>query len=279
MRIADIVTRSRQPRPWVDADKIPWYEPGFSRRMLREHLSQEHDLASRRFVIVEEHVRWIHHHVLRNRPARILDLGCGPGLYTSRLAKLGHSCVGIDYSPASIEYAREQAARPQPDCTYVHGDMRTADFGTGFDLVMMVFGELNVFHPSDARTILAKARRGLARNGVLLLEPHRFSAIEQLGRQGPSWHTAESGLFSDAPHIWLEESLWNSASRTAVQWFFVIDASTGNVTRHGQTMQAYTDEEYRSLLTDCGFKSIELLASLGTTEDAGQHHLMAILAR
>ncbi|NLT77595.1 MAG: class I SAM-dependent methyltransferase, partial [Planctomycetes bacterium] len=38
MQIADIVTRSHQPRPWVDADKIPWHEPEFSRRMLREHL-------------------------------------------------------------------------------------------------------------------------------------------------------------------------------------------------------------------------------------------------
>jgi len=279
MQIADIVTRSHQPRPWVDADKIPWHEPEFSRRMLREHLSQEHDLASRRFVIVEEHVRWIHHHVLRGRPARILDLGCGPGLYTNRLAKLGHSCVGIDFSPASIEYAREQAVRRQLDCTYVHGDMRTADFGTGFDLVMMVFGELNVFHPSDAGPILAKAKRALVPDGILLLEPHRFSAIEQLGRQSPSWHTVESGLFSDRPHLWLEESFWNPQSHTAIQYFYVIDATTGDVTRHGQTMQAYTDEQYRSLLAGCGFESIELLASLGTTDEAPQGHLMAIVAR
>jgi len=279
MQIADIVTRSREPGPWVDADKIPWHEPGFSRRMLREHLSQEHDLASRRFVVVDAHVRWIHHRVLRDTSARILDLGCGPGFYTSRLAKLKHSCVGIDCSPASIEYATRQAAEQRLDCTYVHGDMRTIDFGTGFDLVMMVFGELNVFRPSDARTIIAKARRALAPDGVLLLEPHRFSAIEQVGRQNRSWHTEESGLFSDTPHLWLEESFWNSESRTAVQWFFVIDASTGNVTRHGQTIQAYTDEEYHSLLADCGFKSIELLPSLGTTEDVGRRHLMAIVAR
>jgi ubiquinone/menaquinone biosynthesis C-methylase UbiE len=279
MQIADIVTRSRQPGPWVDADKIPWHEPGFSRRMLQEHLSQEHNLASRRFVIVDEHVQWIHHHLLGDTPARILDLGCGPGLYTSRLAKLKHSCVGIDCSPASMEYAMQQAAEQQLDCTYVHGDVRTIDFGTGFDLVMMVFGELNVFHSSDARTIVAKARRALAPDGVLLLEPHRFSAIEQLGRQGPSWHTAESGLFSDTPHLWLEESFWNPQSCTAIQYFYVIDAATGDVTRHGQTIQAYTDEQYRNLLADCGFKSIELLPSLGTTEEAGQRHLMAVVAR
>ncbi len=279
MRIIDIVTRTREPRPWGDADKIPWHEPEFSRRMLREHLSQEHDLASRRFGIVDEHVRWIDGHILHRRPARILDLGCGPGFYASRLAKRGHSCVGIDYSPASIEYAREQAVGQPLDCTYVQGDVRTADFGVGFDLVMMVFGELNVFRPSDARTILKKAKRALARGGVLLLEPHRFGTVEQVGKQGPSWHGAESGLFSDAPHLWLEESFWNVESCTAVQRFYVIDAATGGVTQHGQTIQAYTDEQYRNLLTDCGFQSVELLGSLGTREAAGQDHLMAIVAR
>jgi predicted TPR repeat methyltransferase len=44
--------------------------------------------------------------VLQSEPQRILDLGCGPGLYTQRLASLGHTCVGIDISPASIAYAR-----------------------------------------------------------------------------------------------------------------------------------------------------------------------------
>ncbi len=279
MRITDIVTRTREPRPWTDADKIPWHEPEFSRRMLREHLSQEHDLASRRFGIVNEHVRWIDEHVLQQNSARILDLGCGPGFYTSRLAKLGHSCVGIDWSPASIEYAREQAVERQLDCTYVQGDVRTADFGAGFDLVMMVFGELNVFRPSHARTILEKARRALSPGGVLLLEPHRFGTVERVGRQGLSWHSAESGLFSDGPHLWLEESFWNAESCTTVQRFYVIDAATGEVTQHGQTIQAYTDEQYRNLLTDCGFESVELLGSLGTREEAGQNHLMAILAR
>ncbi len=279
MHIADIVTRPKQVEPWTGADKIPWHEPDFSRRMLREHLSQDHDMASRRFAIIDEHVQWIHQHVLKGRPARILDLGCGPGFYANRLAKLGHSCVGIDFSPASIEYAKEQAAAQQLDCTFVHGDVRTTDFGTGFNLAMMVFGELNVFHPSDARAILKKAKAALAPGGTLILEPHRFDVVEQVGKQGPSWHSAESGLFSDEPHIWLEESFWYPQSSTAVQCFYVIDAATGNVTRHGQTIQAYTDEQYRDLVAECGFESIELLASLGTTEEAGQSHFLAIVAK
>ena len=120
MKLMDIVRRQRVPKPWSEGEKIPWNDPEFSRRMLDEHLSQAHDAASRRFEIIDKHVDWIHTHVLKGNPTRILDLGCGPGLYTNRLARLGHHCVGIDFSPASIAelLARmpvDRAARPTSD--------------------------------------------------------------------------------------------------------------------------------------------------------------------
>src|SRR5512133_3667932 len=109
MNLLDIVQRER-PEPWAEGDNIPWNEPGFSQRMLKEHLSQTHDAASRRTEIIERHVVFIHGEVLGGPPGRVLDLGCGPGLYANRLARLGHTVYGIDFSPASIEYARATAA-------------------------------------------------------------------------------------------------------------------------------------------------------------------------
>ncbi len=111
MNLLDLVQRVPTPTPWSEGDNIPWNDPAFSMRMLREHLSQEHDAASRRTEKIETHIAWIHREWLPKRPSRILDLACGPGLYTSRLARLGHACIGIDYSPASIAYAEETAAR------------------------------------------------------------------------------------------------------------------------------------------------------------------------
>ena len=109
VRISDLVGREAVPEPWAEGDNIPWSEPGFSERMLKEHLSQAHDLASRRFEAIDTHIEWIHQKLLEGKQSKILDLGCGPGFYSSRLAKLGHECVGIDYSPASIKYATKQA--------------------------------------------------------------------------------------------------------------------------------------------------------------------------
>ena len=152
MDLIDIISRSDPPEPWQEGDNIPWNEPGFSARMLKEHLSQAHDAASRRSDKIDQHVAWIHDSVLNGHPTTIVDLGCGPGLYSSRLAALGHTCTGIDFGPASVAYAIEQATARHLACTYRLQDLRTADYGMGAGLVMMIFGELNVFRRSGRRT-------------------------------------------------------------------------------------------------------------------------------
>ena len=115
LNFSDLINRQPSPVPWAEGDNIPWDEPGFSKRMLREHLRQDHDAASRRSEKIDQHVAWIHDEVLSGHNTKILDLGCGPGLYSSRLAKLGHDCTGIDFSPASITYAQEQAQQERKD--------------------------------------------------------------------------------------------------------------------------------------------------------------------
>ena len=279
MNILDMINRPATPRPWAEGEKIPWHEPGFSERMLAEHLSQSHDAASRRSEKIDAHVAWIHGELLGGKPARVLDLCCGPGLYTSRLARLGHECLGIDYSPASIAHARQLAEAEGLTCKYAHEDVRRAEYGQGYDLAMLIFGEFNVFSRDDARAIGTKAREALAPGGRVLLEPHTLAAVESLGRAAPSWHSVKSGLFSDRPHLCLEESFWDSEARTATTRYFVIDAATGEVTRHAATCQGYTDDEYRSLLAECGFTDVILLPSLTGGEELAQKGLLAITAR
>jgi len=279
LNLMDIIRRQGIPKPWAEGEKIPWNDPDFSRRMLDEHLSQAHDAASRRFEIIDRHVGWIHNQVLKGKPAHILDLGCGPGLYANRLARLGHRCVGIDFSPASIAYAREQAEEADLACTYIQQDIRAADYGDGYELVMLVFGEFNVFRPGEARGILEKAWRALVPDGLLLLEPHTFEVVVQIGQRPASWYAAEKGLFSEQPHIFLQESFWDEGDHVAVERFYVIDAGTGEVTRHSASTQAYTDEEYRSLLAECGFSGVVFYSSLDGCVDGPRGDLVAVLAQ
>ena len=266
MNLLDFIQRQAVPEPWSEGEKIPWNDPDFSQRMLQEHLTQAHDAASRRFAIIDQQVAWIQQNVLTGGSACILDLGCGPGFYTARLAQLGHACMGIDFSPASIRYAREHAPA---QCSYLQEDIRTAEYGQGYDLVMSIFGEFNVFKPADARTILRKAWQALAENGRLLIEPHTFAAVHAIGMGSSAWYSSPHGLFSDRPHICLMENFWNEQECVATERYFIVDGKTGEVSRHASSMQAYTDEQYQSLLEECGFKNVTFHPALtGETHSA-----------
>ena len=276
MHLSDMMNETTPPVPWARGDNIPWNAPNFSERMLREHLSPDHDLASRRQETIDQQVAWIHEHVLRVRSTRILDLCCGPGLYGVRLADFGHQYVGIDYSPSSIAYAaRESAGSSQ--CTFIEGDIRQVDYGSGYGLVMMVYGEFNVFRPADIRSILSKIRAALEPGGLILLEPHSREAVMSIGDGGRTWEALDSGLFSDRPHLYLQQAHWDEASRAATREFFVIDAATGDVARYAASYQAYSDAEYRALLADQGFCDVAFYPSLTGEQDPTTSNLVAIL--
>jgi SAM-dependent methyltransferase len=279
MNLHDLIQRDPHPAPWSEGDNIPWHEAAFSQRMLQEHLSQAHDAASRRMSKIAAHVAWIHHQVLGEEPSRVLDLGCGPGLYCARLAALGHACVGIDYGPASIAYAAEVAAREGLDCRYVLGDLRHVEYGVGFDLVMQIYGELNVFRPDDARTILTKAHAALKPGGTLLLEVHTREVVRRIGAEGRRWSSSSGGLFSAEPHLTLEESLWNEATQTATIRYYIIDTGSGAVTRYAQSLQAYDAAGYRALLERCGFCDVTVHPSLLGIPDASEPDFIILQAR
>ena len=126
---------------------------------------------------------------------------------------------------------------------------------------------------------MTKAHAALDDGGQLLLEPHTFSAVEKIGRAGRSWYSTENGLFSDKPHLCLEEHFWDDVSHTATTRYFIIDVTTADVTRHAVSYQAYTDEQYRSLLIETGFEDIRLYPSLTSQAGESQEGLIAIVAR
>jgi len=243
---------------WDRAYKIPWDDPDFSRRMLAEHLSQEHDLASRKCDMIRTQVQWIHEHISNNNPVKLLDIGCGPGLYIEQFAALDYDCCGIDFSPASIEYARNNLG---DKAKLIESDVRSVEFGSGYDLAMMVFGEFNVFSPDECRKILRKTFEALSPGGKLLLEAHTFDAVERIGKTPNNWYKSGPGLlglFSDNPHICLIENCWLDRQQTALQQFHVLDAADGTVTSYRSTTKAWTNDQYKQLLKEAGFAHITM---------------------
>ena len=226
--------------------KIPWNDPDFSRRMLENHLAQEHNWASRRKDIIAQHTAWIAKQLQPD--SLILDMGCGPGLYTQALAKLGHRCVGVDFSPASIEYARKQAAHNAPDHEYILCDIRDYRTEQLFDCIIMTFGEFNVFTKQDATAILKNCSEMLRKGGGFILEAHTYEAVQAVGAAPATWQRYASGLFSDKPHLCLQENIWNARESSALSRYFIVDAASAEVQQYSSFMQAYTLEEYNTML-------------------------------
>jgi SAM-dependent methyltransferase len=271
VNLTDLIARfDTPPESWSEGRTIPWDDPAFSARMLKEHLSQAHDGASRRDALIDQHVAFIERECLSQSPARILDLGCGPGLYCLRLAEHGHDCTGIDFGPASIDFAKAEASRRGLNCRFELGDIRTASFDGPYDLVMLLYGELNLFEPPDTDALLQRCRDALAPNGRLLLEVHSHDLTQRTGERPPRWSVVQSGLFSDQPHLRCDQSFWLEATQHAAGRHWIVDAATGEVSLYGWTQKAYTDAEYEALLARNGLRVEARHPSLtGAADGAG----------
>ena len=276
MNLRDILQRNMDLQPWVEGERVPWDDPAFSERVLAEHLAQENDAASRPAAKIKKHVDWMHRQLLAEKPASILDLGCGPGLYTARLAKLGHTCVGIDFAPAAIQYAIKHAPAR---CSYHLADIRSAEYGGDYDLVIFIFGALNLSRPEDARLVLKKAWAALKPGGTLLLEASSLDAVDQIGNQPSMWYSAESGLFSDRAHLCLMETFWDEEQSVATERFFIVDAETGQVTHHAASTQGYDEDQLERLLEETDYSEITFLPSLTGKPEKTANDFLVITAR
>ena len=61
----------------------------------------------------------------------VLELGCGTGSLTTRLAKAGYDMIGVDNSPAMLQEAMEKKEEQSLDILYLMQDMREFElYGT-----------------------------------------------------------------------------------------------------------------------------------------------------
>jgi 2-polyprenyl-6-hydroxyphenyl methylase/3-demethylubiquinone-9 3-methyltransferase len=93
-----------------------------------------------------------------------LDVGCGAGLLTEPLARLGAAVTGIDASPEVIAVARAHAAAGGLQIDYRVGDVQQLD--GRFDLVTCM--EV-IEHVADAAAFLHALAARLAPGGLLLM--------------------------------------------------------------------------------------------------------------
>ncbi|GAB4200739.1 MAG: class I SAM-dependent methyltransferase [Wenzhouxiangellaceae bacterium] len=243
--------------PWSAGSALPWNDPEFSQRMLEEHLSQGHDSGSRRITIIEQQIDWLQKHYLSDKKHHILDIGCGPGLYTERLAQHGHECTGIDFSPAAIKYAKDHTSDNPGVCNYIEGDITQVNYGQDYTFAMFLFGEFNAFQQSKAESVVDRAYQCLASGGRFLLEAFTYEYLEQLARMPSSQRLTKSSTFHPLPHTWISSLDWWPEQHALVESHTIVDFNTKAISRFANTLRAYTAEQYEHMLTSTGFEQIE----------------------
>ena len=254
--------RHPRPTPWINGGNLPWDDPGFSRRMLVEHLEESHGAASRTAAERQIQLEWLWSKCGLQTGSSVLDVTCGPGLYAVELAKRGCLITGIDFSPASIEYARQLANSHfiSDRCIFIQGDVRETDFAAaapayGFDAALFLYGQLAVFPTQTAVKLLRDIRNALRPGGRLCVELLDQEKVDK--EESSWWFTDDRGLWGDKPFLHLGERYWLEEDALSVERYHIIDLESGEVNEILLCDQTYSMPDMIAELSDAGFQAVD----------------------
>lgn len=253
-----------KPAPFAPGEALFWDDPHISAGMLAAHLDPTSDLASRRPETIERSVAWIVR-TLGLRPGdRLLDLGCGPGLYAARFAQRGLQVTGVDYSRRSIDYAVQYAREHGLDIRYRYENyLGLADRGL-YDAALLIYGDFCPLAPAQRHQLLENVRRALKPGGYLVLDvttrTHRKRYASTNG-----WYIVESGFWKPGWHLVLESGFDYPEQAIYANQEIVVEAN-GQLSVYRQWFQDYDRETITRELEADSFYVVSVWSDLLGTE-------------
>jgi SAM-dependent methyltransferase len=113
--------------------------------------------------------------------ARVVDLGCGSGVFTELLRRRGYSAVGVDISPKLVTLGRAR----YPGLELLEGDAENLPFPSGSLDGVLLSGL--VHHFPDPRRLAAEVNRILKPGGrFVAFDPNRMNPFMYLYRDRSS---------------------------------------------------------------------------------------------
>ena len=170
----------KRPKPFkfYTANDL-WTDTYRSKQMLSFHLNETIDVSSRNKVFINKSVKWITSHFNVGTKTKIIDFGCGPGLYTTKLAKKKANVAGIDFSKRSIRYARKIARQKKLPIKYICEDYLKYNTNNRFDLILMIMCDFCALSPSQRKKMLARFYKLLEPGGHVLLDVYSLNAFKE----------------------------------------------------------------------------------------------------
>ncbi len=265
-----------RPAPFSELTiKQLWADPHISEQMLRYHLDPSVEAASRRPEFMDRSAAWIAERFALGPGKRVVDLGCGPGLYASRLARSGAAVTGVDFSPRSIAYARRAAVEAGGSVEYVEADYLDWAPEHRYDLVLMIYHDYAALGPEQRRQLLDGVRAMLEPDGAFLFDVPSLSALADLEEATAYAPMLMDGFWSSEPYYGFLNTFRYADERVSVDRYEIVEARRTRTFYNW--LQYFDPDSLAAELAASGFAVDELVGDVaGAALDPGSHELATV---
>ncbi len=240
----------KKPALFEIANSNIWTDPYIQQQMLREHLNPSSDGASRKQESILKITDFILNH---SKPeSRLLDLGCGPGLYTSLFKDKNYDVTGIDFNKASIEYATEK----RRDIRYIYGDYINSYPDGRYDTVTIIYCDLGTHSDNSRDKLLRNIYNSLSDNGVFIFDVFSEELVKDK-QEEKSWdYTPTGGFWNKGEYLLLNQTFHYPESKAFAYQYNLL---TKEDSKHFIVWDRYySEEEITSILQNVGFRQVSI---------------------
>jgi len=273
-RLEEINTKPDPFQFYTAADL--WTDEHTSEQMLKFHLDQEMDVASRNHAFIDRSADWIASHFDIGPGKKIADFGCGPGLYAVRLARRQAAVTGIDFSRRSIRYAREAAGREGLSIHYVNMNYLDFEADGRFDLIVMIMCDFCALSPAQRKKILSRFHGLLDLSGSVLLDVYSlvaFDGREEKAEYGPG---LLDGFWSFGSYYGFLNTFKYEKEKVALDKYTIIEAHRSRTIYNW--LQYFSPEDLERELAECGFAVEGYYSDVAGTPFSAHSREFAVIA-
>lgn len=266
----------QKPSLYQKSEARFWDDPYISQRMLEAHLNPDLESATRKLDFVRQSVDWISNILPATQHKRLLDLGCGPGIYGELFDSKGYRVTGLDLSKNSIQYAKKSANKMGLDIQYLNSDYIQSPIAGEYDLVTMIYCDFGVLSGNERGELLAKVHDILSPNGCFLFDV--FTPFEYVNRdEFKEWSYEDGGFWCANPYLLLHSLYRYDESNTFLnQYIVVTDCVT---TCYNLWEHTFTMEELEKDLLKAGFKNMRYYGNVAGAEFENHFKTLCVIAQ
>jgi SAM-dependent methyltransferase len=270
--------QNRRPAPFsrYTAEEL-WTDPHVADQMLALHLNPDGDLASRNHAFIQRSVEWLVRTFDLGSGKRVLDLGCGPGLYATRLVELGASVVGVDFSGNSLAHARLVSDMRGLDVVYHQANYLELELEDTFDLVLLIFGDFCPLGPDQRRRLLDNVRGWLAPGGRFVFDVSSRALFESVEESASYDVAPQGGFWSAEPHFQFTHRFKYPTEMAYLDRYVVVEA--GRQRELFNWMQCYDPSTLEAELKAAGWEVEETYGDVAGGPWNPNSDFFAVVAR